>query len=63
MLAALTGRQVALLLEPYARYRNGLSVRFTTGLYPGGLTLRPTPGGSEVTALADVKARLEAWAA
>ena len=54
VLARLTGRQMALLLDPYARRKGGLRVRLSAVLFPGGVTPRIAPGGSVVLALVPV---------
>ncbi|MCH8843489.1 MAG: hypothetical protein IID61_11010 [SAR324 cluster bacterium] len=53
VLASLTGRQMALLLEPFLRYKRRLSQFPGNVLNPGGLTLRHAAKGTEVLRLAD----------
>jgi 2',3'-cyclic-nucleotide 2'-phosphodiesterase (5'-nucleotidase family) len=50
--AALSGRQIAILLEPYVRWRRGLVVPPGEVLHPGGLTPFWEPRGGEALAVA-----------
>ena len=52
VLARLNPRQMALLLDPFARRRGGLRVRSSAVLHPGGLKARIAPQGTEVLGLA-----------
>jgi 2',3'-cyclic-nucleotide 2'-phosphodiesterase (5'-nucleotidase family) len=49
--AALTGRQVSLLLEPYIRQAHGWKVPLAQVLFPGGLELSLQPKRSEAESL------------
>jgi 2',3'-cyclic-nucleotide 2'-phosphodiesterase (5'-nucleotidase family) len=51
VLAAITPRQIALMLEPYARHVRGLNARYSIVLHPGGLVPKIAPGGTEVLSL------------
>ena len=51
VLAELTGRQIALLLEPYVRQMHGWRTPASQVLYPGGLDVELAPKRSEAASL------------